>query len=86
MKPTSRMKPTIKINSAGARAILRSPEVLADLSGRAARIARAAGPGNSHSSTVGHSRALAMVWTSTADARANEARHNTLTRAIDAGR
>lgn len=79
-------KPRIQLNRKGVRTLLRSPAVLADLEGRARRIAAAAGPGHVVDSSVGRNRARAAVITATAEAMLSEAKHRTLTRAIDAGR
>lgn len=76
----------IKLNSGAVRQLLRSPEVLADLQARAARIAAAAGAGMEVDSEVGPNRARAAVITRTAEARHAEATDRALTRGIDAGR
>lgn len=76
----------IKLNREGVRELLRSPEVLADLTARAERIAARAGPGHVVESDVGDNRARAVVITSTVEAMVAEARDRNLTRAIDAGR
>ena len=76
----------VALNRAGVRALLRSPEVEADLLARAERIAAVAGEGFEASAVVGATRARASVITATTDARLTEARDRTLTRAIDAGR
>jgi hypothetical protein len=76
----------IKLVSSGMAALLKSPEVLADLQRRAEAIAGAAGPGMEASSTVGRRRALAMVRTATPEAIRAEATSRALTSAIDAGR
>lgn len=79
-------KATVKLNPAGARALLQSPAVRRELERRAAAIARAAGPGMGSSSSVGPARARAEVFTANATGRRREARDRALTRAIDAGR
>lgn len=76
----------IKLNHRGVRAMLRSADVQRVVEDRAEKIARAAGPGMKHEATVGRDRAIAMVWTDTTEARRAEAKHRTLTRAIDAAR
>jgi hypothetical protein len=76
----------IELNRAGVKALLKSPEMVADLGQRASRIAQSAGPGHSHEAKAGRNRALASVWTTTRQAREDEARNRNLTRAIDAGR
>lgn len=76
-----------KLNSAGVRQLLRSPEVLDDLEARARRIASAAGPGMEVDSGVtSGGRARAAVFTATPEAIRNERGRKALTRAIDAGR
>ena len=79
-------KVDIELDSAGMAELLRSDDVRRDLDERARRIAAAAGPGMRSSSTRGHSRAIAMVWTDTPAAMRAEATSRKLTRAIDAGR
>lgn len=79
-------KVTVKMNSAGARALLRSPEVQADLRRRAEAIATAAGEGNEVAVSTGTGRARAAVYTATFEAKKSEAEDRTLTQAIDAGR
>ncbi|ALJ20380.1 hypothetical protein [Microbacterium sp. No. 7] len=79
----------IQINSDGAKALLQSAAVQADLMGRAQSIAAAAGgeeAGFVAEPSVSPDRASAQVITTTYAARAREARDRTLTRAIDAGR
>jgi len=76
----------IRLNSDGVRELLQSPEVQADLRARAERIAAAAGPGHVVETSVGSTRARAVVITSTFDAMLAEARDRNLTRAISAGR
>lgn len=79
-------KSRIVLNRKGVKALLRSPEVLADLKQRAERIAAAAGSGMEVSAMVGQNRARASVITATRSARRAEATSRALTRAIDAGR
>ncbi|MFJ6532481.1 hypothetical protein [Microbacterium sp. NPDC091662] len=76
----------IKINSAGARAVLQSPGVAADGAARGARIAAAAGPGFEVESTTNSDRAVTFVRATTKEARAAEANSRALTRAVNAGR
>jgi hypothetical protein len=76
----------IKLNNKGIRDLLRSKEMVADLNQRAGRIAQAAGDGHSYEATAGRTRALASVWTTSAEAMRAEATERNLTRAIDAGR
>ncbi len=77
---------SVKLDSRGMRALLRSEEVRADLGRRALAIAAAAGPGHAASSIIGRRRALALVWTDTMEARRAEATDRKLTRSIDSGR
>ena len=76
----------VELNSEGVRALLRSPEMLADLSARAARIAASAGEGMVVDADVGRNRARATIFTATFEARHAEATTRALTRAVDAGR
>ncbi|MEV8134296.1 hypothetical protein [Microbacterium aurantiacum] len=78
----------IEMNSAGFDAILKSPEVQADLRRRAERIAAAAGgePDFEVDVRVGASRARASVVTATTEGRLAEAKNRALTSALDAGR
>lgn len=79
-------KVRLEMNSAGFRALLRSPQVLADVDRRAQAIADRAGPGMEATSRVGPNRARASVRTATAEAKRAEATDKALTRALDAGR
>jgi hypothetical protein len=76
----------VKLNRAGLRDLLRSPEVRRDLERRARQIATAAGPGFESDSEIGRNRARASVWTATLEAMVAEATDRALTRSIDAGR
>jgi hypothetical protein len=78
----------VKMNSASARAILRSPRVQADLERRARQIAEAAGgePDFEVESRVGANRVRTSVRTATHEGRTAEAEDRALTQAIDAGR
>ena len=78
----------VKINSAGARAILRSAKVQADLERRGRAIAAAAGGGDDFEveTRVGANRVRTSVRTATHEGRKAEAEDRALTRAIDAGR
>jgi hypothetical protein len=81
-------KVRIKLNSAGARDLLRSPEIAADIDDRTRRIAEAAGgsPDFEASVVVGTNRVHGSVNTATQAGREAEANDRALTRAIDAGR
>lgn len=76
----------IQLDRQAVRALLRSPEVQADLRRRARQIAAAAGPGHEVETFVGRNRARATVRTTTPQAAASERAHKTLTHAIQAGR
>jgi hypothetical protein len=76
----------LELNSDGVQALLKSAEVRADLERRGRAIAAAAGPGHRVAVDVGGKRARVAVITDTLEARVGEARHRSLTRAIDAGR
>ena len=71
-----------KLDSDGARALLRSPQMQAEMRRRAEAIARAAGPGFVVSSSVGANRARASVTARTREARLRQAREHVLERAI----
>ncbi|WNO26435.1 hypothetical protein SEA_BABYDAISY_11 [Microbacterium phage BabyDaisy] len=87
------MKPPvsrIKVNSKGVVALLKSPEVQADLEARGERI-RAALPDDKDeewttSSFLGFDRAQVVVRTGNYAARLRQAEDNSLTRALDRGR
>jgi hypothetical protein len=78
----------VKMNSKGARAILRSAEVQADTERRGRAIAAAAGgePDFEVETQVGANRVRTSVRTATQKAREAEANQRALTRALDAGR
>lgn len=66
--------------------IRRSPDVVNELERRARAISLRAGDGYEASVQQGRTRARASVITTTAEARLENARRNTLLRALDAGR
>jgi hypothetical protein len=76
----------VKLNNAGVRALLTSPEVVADLKRRAEAIAAAAGPGMEVDEAIGPKRARVSVRTATFEAIIAESKDRDLTSAIDAGR
>ena len=76
----------IKINRKAIAALLKSPEVKAEVRSRAGRIASAAGPGFEVRSSVGRTRARAVVITTTTEARVAQAADRKLSNAISAGR
>lgn len=86
----------VKINSAGARAVLTSAGVLGDIEARANAIADSAcskcsedtldnPPFMARAESSG-SRARASVWTSSPHGVNSNNKHNTLLKSIDAGR
>ncbi len=76
----------IEYNSPAFEAILKSPEVQAEIKRRLNAIAAAAGPGQwDVEVTVGPNRAHGRVSTGDNVARKSEARDRSLTRALDAG-
>lgn len=77
---------TFTLNRKAIKALLRSDEVEAELRRRAERVAAAAGPGHRVDSGKGPSRARAAVITDTTAARRAEAKHRTLTRALNAAK
>ena len=77
----------LNLDSKAIEAIMRSPEVQAELKRRADAIARGAGPGFRSEVKQGRGdRAIATVWTGTYEARKAQAHDRALTKAIDAGR
>ena len=80
----------VKINSSGARAILSSAKVQADLDARAGRIKASAdtkGSGVYEAVSAGGSgRARAVVKTTDVESMASNRKHNTLLKSLDAGR
>ena len=79
-------KPKVKINSAGARAVLKSAGVQADLDARADRIAAAAGSGYEASTYPWRTRGRSSVITGNGAAMRDNSRNQTLLRAVNAGR
>lgn len=79
-------RPKVKMQSAGARELLRSGAVQKDLTARTNRIASSAGAGFEAQVTVGRSRALGFVAAMTPEAFQAESDNRALTRAVDAGR
>lgn len=82
----ARSKIRVEMNSKGVGQLLKSDEVRRDLERRAAAIAQAAGPGHILDTNMGPNRVEVEVVTRTFEARANEARNRSLSRAIGAGR
>lgn len=77
---------TVKVNSRQVESYLKSASVQAELGRRARAAADAAGPGYEASVIVGATRARASVITATPEAMADNARNQSLLRAIGAQR
>lgn len=77
----------VEISDAAAIALLKSPEIVAELERRAQAIAAAAGAGTFEvTSTMTPTRARVSVGTADRAARHSEATTRSLTSALDAGR
>lgn len=76
----------VVIDRRAIRQLLRSQEVLDDLTRRGRAVAAAAGPGHELQPYVGRNRARVTVRTATDDARRAEATDRRLTAAINAAR
>ena len=80
----------VRMNPAGARELMNSPEVQQDLLSRAERIkakADSIGSGKYKADVQGgKNRAHAMVKTTDIVSRASNRKHNTLLKSLDAGR
>lgn len=76
----------VRLNRSGVRDLLRSADVRADLERRAARIKAASGSGYETDSEIGKNRARASVRTADMRSIRDNAKHNTLIRAMDSGR
>lgn len=81
-----RGKVTVRMDDAGVRALLNSPDVLADLARRAEAVAEQAGPGMEVDVQTGRKRGRASVRTATPEAVEAESRFRDLTAAIDQAR
>jgi len=75
-----------KLNSRGVRALLRGPEMQAELKRRAERVVASAGPEFEIGASVGKNRARVAVLARTRKAREAEAKFRRLTRGVDAAR
>lgn len=76
----------LRWNMGGFTDIRRDPGVIADIDGRAADVAAAAGDGYETGSWQGKTRYRGSVITATARAQKDQAKNNTLQRSLDAGR
>jgi len=72
----------VKLNKAGVRAMLRSPEMLAICEKHASDIARRCGEGYETDSFVGRNRVNAMVSANTYEAKRDNAENNTILKAV----
>jgi len=72
----------VKLNKAGVRAMLRSPEMLAICEKHASDIVRRCGEGYETDSFVGRNRVNAMVSASTYEAKRDNAENNTILKAV----
>lgn len=80
------MADRVQLNSRAITALLKSTEVRRDLEERVKRGAAAAGDGYEFESSIGRTRALAMVWADSPAAKWREDREHNLMRAQDAMR
>lgn len=80
------MSATYTWNGAAFQAVMKSPEVAANLRRRAEAIAARAGAGHEVQSFTGRTRARVTVRTVTREARLAEAQDRNLSAALDAGR
>ena len=78
-------KVRFKLNRAGVRELLRSPEMQSVLSGYASVVRDRAGEGYEASTSVGSNRAYSTVYAETYEAAVDAFDHNTLLKAIGGG-
>lgn len=76
----------VKLHKKGFTALRKDPALVADLEARAKAIASAAGDGYEPSSRSGKTRHRVSVITESYEAADDQAKNNTLLRALDAGR
>lgn len=76
----------VKLNQRGVREVLKSSPVQADISARAARAARAGGPGIEAVTKPHRYTSRAFVQTADAEGRKRQAESAVLERALDAAR
>lgn len=79
-------KVKVKMNPAGAQALLKSAEVQGDMLRRAQAVAAGAGEGFSADVIVGRTRARAQAKADNFEARLRNQRENTLLKNLDRGR
>ncbi|NQP34764.1 hypothetical protein HO921_10470 [Streptococcus suis] len=71
-----------KLNSAGVRELMKSPEMQAVLTDKANGIRNRAGDGYESDIYVGKTRANAMVYADSYQAKRDNKKHNTLLKAV----
>lgn len=71
-----------KLNSAGVRELMKSPEMQAVLTDKANAIRNRAGNGYESDIYVGKTRANAMVYADSFQAKRDNKKHNTLLKAV----
>jgi hypothetical protein len=76
----------LKVDRKAVKALLRSPEIRAELRARAGRIAAAAGDGFEARTSTGRTRARAVVITTDDVSRRAQAEDRALSKALTAGR
>ncbi|WP_029171113.1 hypothetical protein [Streptococcus suis] len=76
-------KMRFKLNRAGVRELLKSPEMQAVLTDKANGIRNRAGDGYESNVYVGTTRANAMVYTDTIQAIRDNLKNNTLSKAVE---
>ena len=72
----------IKLNYAGVGELLKSPQMRAICEQHAVAVRARCGDGYEHDSYAGQNRANAMVWPSSAQAKRDNARNNTILKAL----
>lgn len=75
-------KTKVKLNHAGFRALLKSPEISAVVAEKAEEIANRAGTGYASDIRSGKGRAVALVYPKTAKAKRDNLKNNTLLKAM----
>ena len=76
----------LELNREGVAALMKSPEVQAELAERGGRVLAAAGEGHELKASVGRNRARVKVFTRSQHAKNAEAKRRNLTLALEAGR
>lgn len=78
-------KVSFDLDSKGARDLMRSPQMQAELRRRADELARRMGPGFEVKITVGANRARATITAKTREARLRQAREHVIERVMGSG-